>query len=188
MVLFILKCSFFVKPNFCFQPSFLFEFFQILLYVFVLFRVKLPPLFYFSDMEQIGNKDFAIAERVRELLAAANSSSSAAAAAVAPPIAVVAPVSASPPSGVRRLDPTSTDPATVVANLTVAGIRYAVSYFEYFIVLDGCIIDNNSIPSVDPYNLNHVVARIHTIFNHVAAWIRTKIFCLFFYDARIREC
>jgi hypothetical protein len=138
----------FVKPTFCVRP-FCLNFLYLTVRV-CTFRVKLPHLFYFSDMENIGNKDFAIAERVRELLAAANSSSSAAAAAVVPPVAVVAPVPTSPPSGVRRLGPTSTDPATVVANLTVAGIRYAVSYLEYFIVLDGCIIDDNSIPSVDP--------------------------------------
>ncbi len=78
-------------------------------------------------MENIGDKDSAIAERVRALLAAANSS--AAPAAAAPPVAVVAPVPAPFPAGVQRLDSASTDPATVVANLTVAGIRYAVSYF-----------------------------------------------------------
>jgi hypothetical protein len=83
-------------------------------------------------MENIGDKDSAIAERVRALLAAANSS--AATAAAAPPVAVVAPVPAPLPAGVRRLDPASTDPATVVANLTVAGIRYAVSYFRTFYI------------------------------------------------------
>jgi hypothetical protein len=83
-------------------------------------------------MENIGDKDSAIAERVRALLAAANSS--AATAAAAPPVAVVAPVQAPLPAGVRRLDPASTDPATVVANLTVAGIRYAVSYFRTFYI------------------------------------------------------
>jgi hypothetical protein len=79
-------------------------------------------------MEQIGNKDAAIAERLRELLAAANSSSPVPAAAAAPSVAAVASVPSPAPAGVRRLD-SSTDPATVVANLTVAGIRYAVSSF-----------------------------------------------------------
>jgi hypothetical protein len=124
MVLSILKCSFLLSQIFVFQPSYLFEFFQILLYAFVFFRVKLPPLFYFSDMESIGDKDIAIAERVRALLAAANSSAVAA----VPPAAPAVPVPSPSPGGVRRLDP-SADPATVVANLTVAGIRYAVSRF-----------------------------------------------------------
>jgi hypothetical protein len=78
-------------------------------------------------MEKIGDKDTAIAERVRALLAAANSSSAAAA---VPPGAPAVPVPSPSPGGVRRLDP-STDPATVVANLTVAGIRYAVSRFLF---------------------------------------------------------
>jgi hypothetical protein len=91
--------------------------------------VKLPHLFYFSDMENIGDKDAAIAERVRALLAAANSSSATASAALPPSVgAVPVPPPAAVPAGVRRLE-SSTDPATVVANLTVAGIRYAVSFF-----------------------------------------------------------
>jgi hypothetical protein len=83
-------------------------------------------------MENIGDKDAAIAERVRALLAAANSSSATASAALPPSVgAVPVPPPAAVPAGVRRLE-SSTDPATVVANLTVAGIRYAVSYFDHF--------------------------------------------------------
>ncbi len=83
-------------------------------------------------MENIGDKDAAIAERVRALLAAANSSSAAASAALPSSVgATPVPPPAAVPAGVRRLD-SATDPATVVANLTVAGIRYAVSYFEHF--------------------------------------------------------
>jgi len=63
----------------------------------------------FRTMERIGDKESAIAERVRALLAAANNTAAAVAAA----------------PGRRRLDP-SLDPATVVANLTAAGIQLAV--------------------------------------------------------------
>jgi hypothetical protein len=94
--------------------------------------LKLPHLFYFSDMENIGDKDSAIAERVRALLAAANSSAAPVVAAV-PPRVVAAPASVTTPVGARRLD-ASADPATVVANLTVAGIRYAVSCLKHFFI------------------------------------------------------
>jgi hypothetical protein len=78
-----------------------------------------------SDMEKIGDKDSAIAERLRALLATANNTASAA---MSAPTAVPAvPAVAVPgPPGRRRLDP-SMDPATVVANLTAAGIQLAVS-------------------------------------------------------------
>jgi hypothetical protein len=77
----------------------------------------------FRTMENIGDKDSAIAERIRALLAAANST---AATAVAAPVAVTAPAVPVPtPPGRRRLDP-NLDPATVVANLTAAGIQLAV--------------------------------------------------------------
>jgi hypothetical protein len=74
-------------------------------------------------MENIGDKDYAIAERLRALLAAANSTASAAA--VAPASTVAAPAAVPTPPGRRRLDP-HLDPATVVANLTAAGIQMAV--------------------------------------------------------------
>jgi hypothetical protein len=76
-----------------------------------------------SDMESIGDKDSAIAERVRALLSAANSTASAAAA--APVVTVVTPAAVPTLPGRRRLD-SNLDPATVVANLTAAGIQLAV--------------------------------------------------------------
>ena len=96
-------------------------------------------------MENIGDKDAAIAERVRALLAAANSTAAPAVAA-APPRAVAVPASVTTPVGARRLD-TSADPATVVANLTVAGIRYAVSCLNHFYC---SMIPLDPISSVDP--------------------------------------
>ena len=96
-------------------------------------------------MENIGDKDAAIAERVRALLAAANSTAAPAVAAV-PPRVVAASVPATTPVGARRLD-TSADPATVVANLTVAGIRYAVSCLNYFYC---SVIQLDPMSSVDP--------------------------------------
>ena len=73
-------------------------------------------------MENIGDKDSAIAERVRALLAAANST--------ARPSALPAPVAAaavsSPTPARLRVDP-GVDPATLMANLTAAGIQLAVS-------------------------------------------------------------
>jgi hypothetical protein len=81
------------------------------------------PVIFLEQMENIGDKDSAIAERIRALLAAANST---AATAVAAPVAVTAPAVPVPtPPGRRRLDP-NLDPATVVANLTAAGIQLAV--------------------------------------------------------------
>jgi hypothetical protein len=98
----------------------------------LMFKSEVTTFIYFSDMEHIGDKDAAIAERVRALLAAANSSSATASAALPPSVgAVPVPPPAAVPAGVRRLE-SATDPATVVANLTVAGIRYAVSYFDHF--------------------------------------------------------
>ncbi len=83
-----------------------------------------PVIFLEQIMERIGDKKSAIAERVRALLAAANNTAAAAAATPAASPAVPAAAVPSPP-GRRRLDP-SLDPATVVANLTAAGIQLAV--------------------------------------------------------------
>ncbi len=74
-------------------------------------------------MEKIGEKDSAIADRVRALLAAAN--------ATAGPNVLPAPVAAgaapaSTPLARLRVDP-GVDPATLMANLTAAGIQMAVS-------------------------------------------------------------
>ncbi len=73
-------------------------------------------------MEKIGDKESAIAERVRALLAAANSTAAAvvtpSTSSGAPPVPI--------PRDPRRLDP-GADPARVVANLTAAGIQLAVS-------------------------------------------------------------
>ncbi len=73
-------------------------------------------------MENIGDKDSAIAERIRALLAAANNTAAA--------VVTPSPSSATPPVPIlrdpRRLDP-GADPARVVANLTAAGIQLAVS-------------------------------------------------------------
>ena len=88
----------------------------------------------FRTMEKIGDKESAIAERVRALLAAANSTAAA----------VVTPSTSSGASPVpiprdpRRLDP-GADPARVVANLTAAGIQLAVSKKNLciFIVISG---------------------------------------------------
>jgi len=85
--------------------------------------VKLPHLLYFSDMENIGDKDSAIAERVRALLAAANST--ARPSALPAPVAAAAASSPTPPTRLR-VDP-GVDPATLMANLTAAGIQLAVS-------------------------------------------------------------
>ena len=73
--------------------------------------------------ENIGDKDSAIAESVRALLANANRTAAAVAAAVPD---AVGPVPAPVPRAPRRLEPTA-DPATVMANLTAAGIQFAVS-------------------------------------------------------------
>jgi hypothetical protein len=83
-----------------------------------------PVIFLEQIMERIGDKESAIAERVRALLAAANNTAAAVAATPAASPAVPAAAVPSPP-GRRRLDP-SLDPATVVANLTAAGIQLAV--------------------------------------------------------------
>ena len=77
----------------------------------------------FRTMEKIGDKEAAIAERVRALLAAANNTAAAVAAVPAASPAVPAVVV---PRDPRRLDP-GADPARVVANLTAAGIQLAVS-------------------------------------------------------------
>ena len=80
--------------------------------------------------EQIGDRDAAIAERLRELLAAANNTAAAFSAAAVP--SAGAQSSTTPASASRRVDP-SADPAQVVANLTAAGIQFAVSYMVFII-------------------------------------------------------
>ena len=82
-------------------------------------------------MENIGNKDSAIAERLRALLAAANNTVVVAVTPVAsgstPPVIV--------PWDPRRLDPNA-DPARVVANLRADGIQLAVNIlFLYMLSL-----------------------------------------------------
>jgi hypothetical protein len=106
------------------RPSFSFEF-QLLIYAPFLYvlRVKLPYSFNFSDMENIGDKDSAIADRVRALLAAANAT--AGPNALPAPVAAAAASSSTPPARLR-VDP-GVDPATLMANLTAAGIQLAVS-------------------------------------------------------------
>ena len=88
----------------------------------------------FRTMEKIGDKEAAIAERVRALLAAANNTAAAVAAVPAVNPAVPAAAVPSPP-GRRRLDP-SLDPATVVANLTAAGIQLAVRFLSLLVDRD----------------------------------------------------
>ena len=80
----------------------------------------------FRTMEKIGDRETAIADRVRALLEAANSTAAAVAGTVVPSAGVVRSASAPVTRSSRRLDP-SLDPATVVANLTAAGIQLAVS-------------------------------------------------------------
>ena len=84
-----------------------------------------PVIFLEQIMETIGDKESAIAERVRALLEAANTTAAAIAGTSAPSGAVVRSASAPVTRSSRRLDP-SLDPATVVANLTAAGIQLAV--------------------------------------------------------------
>jgi hypothetical protein len=74
-------------------------------------------------MENIGDKDSAIAERVRALLAAANST--ARPSVLPAPVAAAAASSPTPPLRLR-VDP-GVDPATLMANLTAAGIQLAVN-------------------------------------------------------------
>jgi hypothetical protein len=111
----------FVKPT-LFVRSFCLNFLKLTVRV-CTFRVKLPHLFYFSDMEKIGDKDTAIADRVRALLAAANATAGSSAL----PAPVAAAVPAPTPPVRLRVDP-GVDPATLMANLTAAGIQLAVSY------------------------------------------------------------
>jgi hypothetical protein len=86
---------------------------------------------FLEQMERIGDKESAIAERVRALLAAANNT--AAAVAAVPAVNPAVPAAAVPnPPGRRRLDP-SLDPATVVANLTAAGIQLAVRFLSLLV-------------------------------------------------------
>jgi hypothetical protein len=80
----------------------------------------------FRAMEKIGDREAAIADRVRALLEAANSTAAAVARTVVPSAGVVRSASAPVTRSSRRLDP-SLDPATVVANLAAAGIQLAVS-------------------------------------------------------------
>jgi hypothetical protein len=92
------------------------------------------PVIFLEQMERIGDKESAIAERVRALLAAANNTAAAVAAVPAVNPAVPAAAVPSPP-GRRRLDP-SLDPATVVANLTAAGIQLAVRFLSLLVDRD----------------------------------------------------
>jgi hypothetical protein len=85
-----------------------------------------PVIFLEQIMEKIGDRETAIADRVRALLEAANSTAAAVAGTVVPSAGVVRSASAPVTRSSRRLDP-SLDPATVVANLTAAGIQLAVS-------------------------------------------------------------
>jgi hypothetical protein len=92
------------------------------------------PVIFLEQLERIGDKESAIAERVRALLAAANNTAAAVAAVPAVNPAVPAAAVPSPP-GRRRLDP-SLDPATVVANLTAAGIQLAVRFLSLLVDRD----------------------------------------------------
>ncbi len=83
-------------------------------------------------MEKIGDKESAIAERVRALLAAANNT---AAAVAAVPAANPAVPAVAVPRDLRGLDP-GADPARVVANLTAAGIQLAVSIESFVNAID----------------------------------------------------
>ncbi len=87
------------------------------------------PVIFLEQMEKIGDKESAIAERVRELLAAANNTVAAVATAPSVTANSVVPVAAIPRDP-RRLDP-GTDPARVVANLTAAGIQLAVIIYIF---------------------------------------------------------
>jgi hypothetical protein len=84
------------------------------------------PVIFLEQMEKIGDRETAIADRVRALLEAANSTAAAVAGTVVPSAGAVRSASAPVTRSSRRLDP-SLDPATVVANLTAAGIQLAVS-------------------------------------------------------------
>jgi hypothetical protein len=77
-------------------------------------------------MEKIGDKDAAIADRIRALVEVADTTAAAIAGTSAPSGAVVRSASVPVTRSSRHLDP-SLDPATVVANLTAAGIQLAVS-------------------------------------------------------------
>jgi hypothetical protein len=80
-------------------------------------------------MEIIGNKDSAIAERLRALLAAANSTVAAA----VTPVASGSTWPVTVPWDPRRLDPNA-DPARVVANLTADGIQLTVSIIFFYML------------------------------------------------------
>jgi hypothetical protein len=87
----------------------------------------------FRTMEKIGDRETAIADRVRALLEAANSTAAAVAGTVVPSGGTVRSASAPATRSSRRLDP-SLDPATVVANLTAAGIQLAVSQSIFHLI------------------------------------------------------
>jgi hypothetical protein len=102
---------------------------KFLIAVFAFLRVFLDlnkPVIFLEQMEKIGDREAAIADRVKALLEAANSTAAAVAGTVASSGSVVRSASAPVTRSSRRLDP-SLDPATVVANLTAAGIQLAVS-------------------------------------------------------------
>jgi hypothetical protein len=85
-----------------------------------------------SDMEKIGDRETAIANRVRALLEAANSTAAVMAGTAVPSGSVVRSASAPVTRSSRRLDP-PLDPATVLANLTAAGIQLAVSSLIFYL-------------------------------------------------------
>jgi hypothetical protein len=83
-----------------------------------------PAIFLEQIMEKICDREAAIADRVRALLEAANSTAAAVAGTARPPEAW----SALPQRRLRGVPAVwILDPATVVANLTAAGIQLAVS-------------------------------------------------------------
>ncbi len=96
-------------------------------------------MIFLEQMEKIGDREAAIADRVRALLEAANSTAAAVAGAAGSSGVVARPASAPVTRSSRRLDP-SLDPATVVANLTAAGIQLAVSKKKNFFLLCGSVV------------------------------------------------
>ncbi len=86
-------------------------------------------------MEKIGDREAAIADRVRALLEAANSTAAAVAGTIVPSAGVVRSASAPVTRSSRRLDP-SLDPATVVANLTAEGIQLVVSQSIFHLICE----------------------------------------------------
>jgi hypothetical protein len=94
-----------------------------------------PVIFLEQIMEKIGDREAAIADRVRALLEAANSTAAAVAGTIVPSAGVVRSASAPVTRSSRRLDP-SLDPATVVANLTAEGIQLVVSQSIFHLICE----------------------------------------------------